>query len=99
MKPRTGDVKIEMLIKGEELAQLKRHAWLMAESFGLDSRIERYQGKRSIRFYRWDMDCLIDVVSIALTDSKKYPSRKGRGYIALQRLHGRLKEEYQRTFE
>jgi hypothetical protein len=49
-----------MLIDGEELAQLKRHTWLMAEAFGLDSRIERYQGKRPIGFYRWDMDCLID---------------------------------------
>lgn len=88
-----------MLINGEELAQLKRHTWQMVEAYGLDSRIERYQGKRSIGFYQWDLDCLIDVVAFALDDAKEYASKDSPGYIALKRLHGRLKDEYQRAFE
>ena len=45
----------------------------MAEAFGLDRRIDKYRGKRPIGFYRWDMDCLIDVLDIALDDSNEYP--------------------------
>jgi len=88
-----------MLIDGEELAQLKRHTGLMAEAFGLDSRIERYQGKRPIGFYRWDMDCLIDVVDMVLNDPREYPSKDSSAYLAIKRLHDRLKEEYRRAFD
>jgi len=88
-----------MLINGEELAQLKRHTWQMVEAFGLDSRIERYQGKRPIGFYQWDMDCLIIVVDMALKDPREYPSQDSSAYLALKRLHDRLEEEYRRAFE
>jgi len=99
MKPGSRDIKVKMLIDGEELAQLKRHTGQMAEAFGLDSRIERYQGKRPIGFYRWDLDCLIDVVDMALKDPREYPSKDSFAYLAIKRLHDRLKEEYERTFE
>lgn len=99
MKPGSGDIRVKMLIDGEELAQLKRHTWQMAEAFGLDSRIERYQGTRAIGFYRWDMDCLIDVVDMALNDTREYPSKDSSGYVALKRLHARLKEQYRRAFD
>lgn len=55
-----------MFITGVELDELQKHTWCMAEAFGLDSRIEKYKGKRPIGLYRWDMECLIDAVSIAL---------------------------------
>ncbi len=90
---------MKLLIDGEELAQLKRHAWQMAEAFGQDSRIERYHGKRSIGFYRWDMDCLIDVVNMALDDRREYPAKDSPGYAALKRLAARLQDEYQRAFD
>ena len=99
MKARSGDPQVKMLIDGEELAELKRHTVLMAEAFGLDSRIERYQGKRPIGLHRWDFDCLIDVVAIALEDAEEHPSQDGPGYVALKRLHDRLKDEYERAFE
>ena len=98
MKPGSGDVRVQMLIDGEELDQLKRHTWQMVEAFGLDSRIERYKGRRPIGLYRWDMDCLIDVVDIALNDTREYPSKENSDYLALKRLRDRLKEEYQRAF-
>jgi len=44
------------------------------------------------------MDCLIDAVSIALDDTKEYPSKEGSGYVSLKSLHARLKEQYQRAF-
>jgi hypothetical protein len=63
----------------------------MAEAFGLDRRIETYQGKRSITLYAWDLDALEDVISDALAVSIEYRDRSGPGYEALQRLLDRLK--------
>ena len=34
----------------------------MAESFGLDRRIDNLTGKRKVGFYSWDLDCLENVV-------------------------------------
>ena len=45
------------------------------------------------------MDCLIDVLSIALDDSKEYPDHKDSGYLALKDLSERLKSEYDRNFD
>ncbi|MCL0102630.1 hypothetical protein M1N93_01555 [Dehalococcoidia bacterium] len=99
MKPGPRDIKVNMLIEGLELAELKRHSWQMAEAFGLDSRIERYQGKRPIGLYRWDMDCLIDIMVAALDNPTEYPSHDSAGYQALKRLYMRMQEEYRRRFD
>ncbi len=98
MKPGSRDIKVNMLITGEELEELQKHTWSMAEAFGLDRRIEQYKGKRPIGFYRWDMDCLIDALSMALDDSEEYPDHKSSGYAALKNLWARLKSEYKRNF-
>ena len=99
MKPGSKDKKIKILISGKELSELQRHTWSMAEAFGLDRRIENYQGKRPIGFSRWDLDCLIDVIDIALDDPRDYPDKSSGGYKALKELHYRLKNEYQINFE
>jgi len=99
MKPRKKDKKVNILIQGKELFELKRHAELMVEAFGLDRRIKNYQGKRSIGFYRWDLDCLIDVMEIALNDPDEYLEKDSLEYKALSDLHNRLKREYHSNFE
>ena len=66
MKPGPGDVKLAILISGEELHELKRFTIDMVEAFGLDRRIETYSSKRPIGFYRWDLDCLSAVIDNAL---------------------------------
>ena len=98
MKPGSADIKIHIQIEGEELLELKRHTWAMAEAFGLDSRIERYQGKRPIGLYRWDLDCLVDVIGFVLNDPKAYPSQSAPGYLALRRLQQRLQDRYRQAF-
>lgn len=98
MKPGSKDKKIKILISGIELSELQRHTPLMTEAFGLDCRIDNYQGKRPIGFYRWDLDCLIDVIDIALNDPRYYPDRNSEKYKALEKLHARLKDEYQKSF-
>ncbi len=98
MKPGKGDVKVHILISGVELAELQRHSWQMVEAFGLDSRIEQYKGTRPLGLYRWDMDCLIDVISMAIDDQDDYPSQESPRWASLKKLHTRLKDEYQRTY-
>ena len=86
MKPGRGDVKLTILITGEELHELKRFTIDMAEAFGLDRRIEAYSGKRPIGFYRWDLDCLSAVIDNALKDERAYPDKTAADYAVLKRL-------------
>ena len=44
--------------------------------------------------YRWDLDCLLDVIDLALADRKEYPDRDAEPYRALKRLGDRLRREY-----
>ncbi len=99
MKPGSRDIRINILISGEELTELKRHAWMMVEAFGLDSRIENYKGTRPIGFYRWDLECLLDTIDCALDDKKEYLDKNDSGYRSLLKLHNRLKDIYRKTYD
>jgi hypothetical protein len=61
MKPRSGDIKFSFHVQGKELELFKDICMVLPESFGLDSRIEKYQGKRPIAFWLWDLDYLESV--------------------------------------
>ena len=54
-----------------ELRELKSLA--LPESFGLERRVQRYEGKRPIGLYRWDLECLLDTLSLELEDRFPYP--------------------------
>ncbi len=92
MKPGSKDKRYRILITGRELEELQRFTGDMAEAFGLDRRIEDYQGKRPIGLYSWDIDCLDSVISLALDDDRAYPRKAGPGYEALKLLGERLKQ-------
>ena len=93
MKPGSKDIKSKVLITGDELFELQRHSYQMVEAFGLDRRIENYQGKRPIGLNGWDFDCLLAVIESALEDKKEYPDRDAIEYKVLMSLYLRLKEE------
>lgn len=99
MKPSPKDIKYKILITGQELIELKKFTWSMVEAFGLDHKIEQYQGKRPIGFYRWDLDCLEDVISMAVDDTKEYPDKSGIGYKAINKLYERIKEIRTHAYE
>lgn len=65
----------------------------MVEAFGLDRRVENYQGKRPIGHYSWDFDCILTVIEDALNDQTEYPNHEDQGYKALKSLFDRLKTE------
>src|SRR5438270_7443101 len=98
MKPLPGDHRHRLLISGDELRELKRHTGSMAEAFGLDRKIESYKGSRPITLYRWDLDCLLDVIDLALRDEREYPDRSAPGYLALKSLGERLRQEYDAVY-
>jgi hypothetical protein len=94
MKPGARDHRHRLLITGDELRALKRHTYSMVEAFGLDRKIENYQGTRPITLYRWELDCLLSVIDLALIDETDYPDKSALEYQALKRLRDRLHQEY-----
>lgn len=93
MKPGSKDIKLEILISGEELSELQRYSCHMVEAFGLDRRINNYKGKRPIGLYSWDFDCILAVIEDALNDPTEYPDNEDQGYKSLKTLFDRLKSE------
>ena len=71
----------------------------MCEAFGLDRKIDNYKGVRPIAFYRWDLDCLLDVLDMTLNDVKEYPDKQNDGYIELHKLYVNLKQAYKYTYK
>src|SRR5262245_18763439 len=99
MKPGSRDIRHKLLITGDELTELKRHVYAMAEAFGLERKIEDYKGTRPLTLYRWDLECLMDVIEYELQDATQYPEKNAPEYQALRRLGDRLREEYDRHYE
>ena len=99
MKPGSRDRKHTILITGLELDELQRFTGWMAESFGLDRRIANYLGKRPIGLYRWDIECLQDVIALALKDPAEYPDHSASGYIALRDLYERIRRLCAKAFD
>jgi hypothetical protein len=98
MKPGSKDRKYEILITGMELEELRKQTPQMVEAFGLDRRIENYQGKRPIGFYRWDIDCLVEVVMCALDDPAEYPDKNAGEYRAMKNLYEKLRKLNEEAF-
>jgi len=92
MKPGKYDRKHQVLITGAELRELKLLD--LAESFGLERRLQRYQGKRPIGLYRWDLECLLEVLPLEMEDRFHHPRLRRKDLHVLRSLHDRLREEY-----
>ncbi len=98
MKPSSRDIRHRVLITGDELRELHRHAYSLVEAFGLDRKILAYSGTRPITLYRWDLECLMDTIDTELDNPRKYPDRGAAEFLALTRLRERLREEYDRRY-
>jgi hypothetical protein len=99
MKPGKNDKQYKILITGQELEELKKFTGDMVEAFGLDNRIEKYQGKRPIGFYPWDLDCLEAVLYMAVDDTREYPDKSVPGYEAITKLYARIVELHKMAYE
>lgn len=96
IKPGKRDIKCNVLIQGAELDALHAISYLLSESFGLDTRILNYKGKRPIGLYSWDFECLRGGIEYALTNAKpSYPELTEEDKSALAQLLQRLNGIYQ----
>jgi hypothetical protein len=68
MKPGKNDRRYKIRISGAELAELHRLSPMMCDAFGLDRKIGAYKGTRAITLFAWDLDCLEEVVALALRE-------------------------------
>ena len=93
VKPGSRDRKASILITGMELDELQRFDWMIAEAFGLDRRIANYQGVRPIGLYRWDIECLVDVINSVLDDPEYYPTQDSPEHQTIKNLRDRLQIE------
>jgi hypothetical protein len=98
MKPGPGDIRHKLRITGDELRELKRHASSIAEAFGLDRKIERYKGTRPLTLFRWDLECLMDLIECELGAPSEYPDQTAPEYLALKRLGEQLRTEYDQHY-
>ena len=89
VKPGSKDRKASILISGLELDELQRFVWMMAESFGLDRRIANYQGVRPIGLWRWDIECLVDLIDSVMNDPQYYPVQDNPEYQAIKGVHAK----------
>jgi hypothetical protein len=94
VRPGKNDHKHGVRIRGAELRELKLID--LPESFGLDRRIERYEGKRPMGLYRWDLDGLLAALSLVLED--RYQPTSAKGQLALKTLYDRLRTEYDSAY-
>lgn len=95
VKPGKYDRKHYFLIQGAELRELK--ALDLPESYGLDRRIERYQGRRPLGLYRWDLDGLLAGLSIELDKPDNYYTPRANKR-AIKKLLDRLQAEYDSAY-
>jgi hypothetical protein len=98
MKPGKNDIPVKIRISGTQLNELKKHTWKMGEAFGLDTKIENYKGIRPISFYSWDLDCILDVINMALANQKEYPDKEDEWYLELKIIYRHLKKAYKETY-
>lgn len=96
VKPGKYDRRHRILISGVELQELKLLA--LPESFGLERRLHRYEGKRPIRLYRWDLECLLETLSLEMEDRPQHPRLRRKDIDALKSLHDRLRKEYDSAY-
>lgn len=94
VKPGSRDRKAKVLITGMELDELQRFTSMMAECFGLDRRIANYQGVRPIGLYRWDIECLVEVIDYVVGNPAYYPIQDSSENQAIRNLRNRLQNEY-----
>ena len=96
MKPGKYDKKLEILITGLELQELKKWTDDLPKSYSLDRRIEKYAGVRPIGLYYWDVDCLLDVLSMVVDKEKEYQQKDSPEHLAIKSLYKRLQKEHKK---
>ena len=94
MKIPKNEIPAKIKISGIQLEELQKQSFQMTEAFGLGRKIENYKGTRAITLYRWDIECITDILNSTLEDSSEYPNKNDIKYKELEKLNLKLKELY-----
>jgi len=94
MKIPKNEIPAKIKISGIQLEELQKQSFQITEAFGLDRKIENYEGTGSITLYRWDIECITDILNLTLEDSNEYPDKNDIKYKELEKLNLKLKELY-----
>jgi hypothetical protein len=70
---RQKEEQYKILISGDELVELKRHAFEIPECPGLDKRIQKYEGKKPFALTLHELGWLVAVLDAVLSDPNGYP--------------------------
>ena len=101
----------KILISGDELMELKRHAHEIRECPGLDKRIQKYKGDKPFTFTLDELDWLVAVLDAVLNNPNGYALIEHNPWkldyvrcshpsaIVCKQLFDRLKKEAQTFFE
>jgi hypothetical protein len=73
MMTRQEQKQYRILISGDELVELKRHAYQMPECPGLSRQIQKYHGDKPFRVTFDELSWLVSVLEAVLTDPNGYP--------------------------
>ena len=98
MKIPKNEFPAKVKISGLQLEELQKQTYQMSEAFGLDRKIENYKGTRQISLYRWDLECILDVLSSTLKDKAEYPDINDIKYTELKKLYDNLDNIYKLTW-
>lgn len=97
-----------IIVTGDELVELQRHAHEIPECPGLDRRIQKYKGTGALKLSRDELEWLVAVLDAVLHHPKGYPCVQWEPWkleyvpttdarcVACQRLYDRLDSESER---
>jgi hypothetical protein len=103
--------RIKVRIEGDELVEMKRHAWFIPECPGLGKRIQKYKGDKPFVFSLHELEWMVAVLDAVLKDRKGYPvvsfnpwnleyvSKKDPRCVTCKALYQRLKKEPEKIYE
>lgn len=103
--------RIKIRIEGDQLVELKRHAWSIPECPWLDKRIQKYKGDMPFVFTLHELEWMVAVLDAVLKDRKGYPvvsfkpwnleyvSKKDPRCKTCKALYQRFKQEADRITE
>jgi hypothetical protein len=111
MKSKDDPNRCSIVVTGDDLVELKRHAHEIPERPGLERRIQKYNGNKPLVISRDELDWLVAVLDAVLHDPKGYPCVQYDPFavvyvqttdercVTCQRLYDRLNGESERLYE
>jgi len=101
----------KILICGDELVELKRHAYQLPECRSVEPKIQRYKGNKPFVFSLDELSWIVAVLEAVLNDPHGYPvielnpwnmeyvPKTDERYCTCKRLYQRLEAEYNKKLD